>query len=75
MQTWVKYGPPISYWLSGFYFPQGFLTGTLQTHARKYNLPIDELKFDFEIQKVLLKQEIVKKTHDELEREVQRYRV
>ena len=29
--------------------PQGFMTGSLQNHARKYKLPIDELKFSFEI--------------------------
>ncbi len=40
---------PKSYWLPGLFFPQGFLTGVLQVHARKYDLPIDELSFHFTI--------------------------
>ncbi|XP_068444624.1 dynein axonemal heavy chain 6 isoform X2 [Clinocottus analis] len=47
IQTWITYGPPKSFWISGFFFPQGFLTGVLQNHARHYNLPIDELNFRF----------------------------
>lgn len=70
LQIWIKSGHPTSYWISGFYFPQGFLTGTLQTHARKYNLPIDQLKFDFVVQPINLDQEDIKKAHDEEEREV-----
>ena len=31
------------------FFPQGFMTGCLQTHARQYKIAIDELAFSFEI--------------------------
>nr|XP_046259789.1 dynein axonemal heavy chain 6 isoform X2 [Scatophagus argus] len=47
LQTWITRGQPKSFWISGFFFPQGFLTGVLQNHARRYNLPIDELNFRF----------------------------
>lgn len=40
---------PYSYWMSGFYFPQGFLTGVLQTHSRQYKIPIDTLSFKFKV--------------------------
>nr|KAI8752622.1 dynein heavy chain 6; axonemal [Biomphalaria glabrata] len=47
IDNWINNGPPKSFWLSGFFFPQGFLTGTLQNFARKYNQPIDHLSFKF----------------------------
>ncbi|XP_047672459.1 dynein axonemal heavy chain 6 isoform X2 [Tachysurus fulvidraco] len=49
IDSWMSRGQPKSFWVSGFFFPQGFLTGTLQNHARKYNLPIDELNFRFNV--------------------------
>lgn len=49
LRKWTIEGQPKSFWLSGFFFPQGFLTGLLQNHSRKYNIPIDSLAFTFQI--------------------------
>ena len=51
MRNWLKTGHPPCYWLSGFFFPHGFMTGALQTFARKHNQAIDELEFSFKIRK------------------------
>ena len=45
MEDWLKNGPPKSYWVSGFFFPQGFMTGVLQLSARNTQIPIDSLSF------------------------------
>lgn len=49
ISRWMEVGQPKSFWMSGFFFPQGFITGALQNFARKYDVPIDALKFRFEV--------------------------
>merc|ERR1711865_954480 len=44
---WVDIGIPITYWLSGFFFTQSFLTGSQQNMARANNIPIDTLSYTF----------------------------
>ena len=47
VQTWVDTDTPAGFWISAFFFPQAFLTGTLQNYARKHSVPIDTIEFDF----------------------------
>jgi len=46
---WEREGHPPTYWISGFYFTQSFLTGQLQNYARKFGLAIDTLTWRFHV--------------------------
>jgi len=51
LNGWIDNGIPAVYWISGFFFPQGFLTGTLQNFARAQSISIDTISFDFQVMK------------------------
>ncbi|NWW95122.1 DYH1 protein, partial [Rhynochetos jubatus] len=51
LQRWISHGIPSVFWISGFFFPQAFLTGTLQNFARKSVVSIDTISFNFQVMK------------------------
>lgn len=50
MREWIENGIPNAYWISSFYFPQGFLTSVLQSYSRGNSIPVDQLSFEFNLE-------------------------
>ena len=49
LRKWLHSGEPVVFPMSVFFFPQGFMTGVLQTHARKHLVAVNSLTFDFQV--------------------------
>ena len=49
MKLWLVNGQPKAFPLPVFFFPQGFMTASLQTFARKHQVAIDSLSFTFNV--------------------------
>jgi dynein heavy chain len=45
IDDWIEHGAPPVFWVSGFFFPQGFTTAVLQNCARKHKFPIDTVAY------------------------------
>lgn len=64
LQNWFDKGTPIVFWISGFFFPQAFLTSTMQNYARSKGIAIDRLSFQFLVKDDIKWQEVTAKPED-----------
>lgn len=64
LSSWIVNGTPKVFWVSGFFFPQAFFTGTLQNYARKHVIAIDRLGFNFRVLDNLNLEDIKDKPQD-----------
>lgn len=61
---WIEGGTPKVFWISGFFFPQAFFTGTLQNYARKHVIAINELGFESKVYDDINYTEVTEKPED-----------
>ena len=51
LREWAEGKPPPVYWISGFFFTQAFITGSMQNFARRSSTPIDQVGFNMQFMK------------------------
>ena len=51
LRKWADERPPVVYWISGFFFTQAFITGSMQNFARRSSTPIDQVGFNMQFMK------------------------
>jgi len=64
LNKWITEGTPAVFWISGLFFPQAFLTGTLQNYARRHVIAIDRLSFNFQVMDQLKAEQVTDKPKD-----------
>jgi dynein heavy chain, axonemal len=64
IQDWIDKGKLSTYWVSGFFFPQAFLTAGRQNYARKHQIGIDTVELEFRNQTMADHNEITKGPED-----------
>jgi dynein heavy chain len=52
INDWMRMGPPDSFWIPALFFPQGFMTASLQVYARKTQIAIDTLGFSTKVTRI-----------------------
>jgi dynein heavy chain len=57
INKWLIEGHPAVYWMSGLFYPQGFITGVFQNHARETKIPVSD---------ITMKYTVIDKSEDEL---------
>lgn len=49
IDNWIKNGHQPCHWISGLFYPKGFITGVLQNHARETKTSVSDIVFDYKV--------------------------